>query len=105
MLRFIEEDKELQMIIAHELAHNIEGHIEKKSNNFILGNHSHMTATGSSGIFIGNDVSIARGTYLHASNHIFEDLNTPIRDQGVRETAVVYNKKNFIRLRLYPHKI
>ena len=37
MLRFIEEDKELQMIIAHELAHNIEGHIEKKSNNFILG--------------------------------------------------------------------
>jgi|TARA_B110000438_G_scaffold153364_1_gene147357 hypothetical protein len=37
MLRFIEDDKELQMIIAHELAHNIEGHIEKKSNNFILG--------------------------------------------------------------------
>ena len=37
MLRFIEEDKELQMIIAHELAHNTEGHIEKKSNNFILG--------------------------------------------------------------------
>ena len=37
MLRFIEDDKELQMIIAHELAPNIEGHIEKKSNNFILG--------------------------------------------------------------------
>ena len=37
MLRFIEDDRELQMIIAHELAHNIEGHIEKKSNNFILG--------------------------------------------------------------------
>ena len=31
MLRFIEEDKELQMIIAHELAHNIEGHIENQS--------------------------------------------------------------------------
>ena len=37
MLRFIEDDRELQMIIAHELAHNIEGHIEKKSSNFILG--------------------------------------------------------------------
>ena len=37
MFRFIEDDRELQMIIAHELAHNIEGHIEKKSNNFILG--------------------------------------------------------------------
>ena len=28
--RFINEDKELQMVIAHELAHNIEGHIEKR---------------------------------------------------------------------------
>ena len=45
MLRFIEDDRELQMIIAHELAHNIEGHIEKKSNNFILGT---TTATGAS---------------------------------------------------------
>ena len=46
MLRFIEEDKELQMVIAHELAHNIEGHIEKKGNNYLLGTIVDLAAAG-----------------------------------------------------------
>jgi len=46
MLRFIEEDKELQMVIAHELAHNIEGHIEKKTNNYLLGTIVDLAAAG-----------------------------------------------------------
>ncbi len=45
MLRFIEEDKELQMVIAHELAHNIEGHVQKKSNNYILGSIVDLAAS------------------------------------------------------------
>jgi len=46
MLRFINEDKELQMVIAHELAHNIEGHIEKKTNNYLLGTIVDLAAAG-----------------------------------------------------------
>jgi len=58
---------------------------------FILGNYAHMTAVSSSGIFIGNKVSISRGTYLHASNHAFQDLEKPIRDQGTIESSIKYN--------------
>ena len=29
-------------------------------------------------IFIGNDVSIGRGTYLHGSNHRFDSVKIPI---------------------------
>jgi acetyltransferase-like isoleucine patch superfamily enzyme len=60
---------------------------------FILGNYAHMTAAGSSGIFIGNNVSITRGTYLHASNHVFQDLEKPIRDQGTIESKIKFNGK------------
>ena len=63
--------------------------------NFILGNFAHMTAACSSGIYIGENVSISRGTYLHASNHIFDDLKTPIRDQGSQETPIDYNNKKY----------
>jgi len=37
MMRFIEEDKELQFILSHELVHNSENHISKRVNNSILG--------------------------------------------------------------------
>ena len=37
MLRFAQSDLDLQTVIAHELAHNTEGHIDKKIGNAILG--------------------------------------------------------------------
>ena len=37
MYRFVESDTEMQAVIAHELAHNSEGHIDKKLGNFALG--------------------------------------------------------------------
>ena len=46
MLRFVDEDRELQFILAHELAHNIEGHIDKKVNNSILGTIIDIAAAG-----------------------------------------------------------
>ena len=49
MMRFVEEDRELQFIIGHELAHNMEGHIEKKTNNSILGTILDIAA-GSAGV-------------------------------------------------------
>lgn len=37
MLRFLESDVELQAVLAHELAHNTEGHIKKKMANAGIG--------------------------------------------------------------------
>lgn len=37
MMRFIREDRELALVVAHELAHNTMGHIGKKSGNALLG--------------------------------------------------------------------
>ena len=37
MMRFTENDQELQLVIAHEIAHNAEGHIDKKMGNYLLG--------------------------------------------------------------------
>lgn len=37
MLRFAQSDLDLQTVIAHELAHNTEGHIDKQLGNAILG--------------------------------------------------------------------
>lgn len=37
MMRFVHEDKELQFILAHELAHNAEGHLDKKRGNYLIG--------------------------------------------------------------------
>lgn len=37
MMRFVREDKELQFILAHELAHNTEGHLDKKRGNYLIG--------------------------------------------------------------------
>ena len=46
MLRFVDEDRELQFILAHELAHNIEEHIDKRVNNSILGTIIDIAAAG-----------------------------------------------------------
>jgi hypothetical protein len=37
MMRFIESDKELSLVVGHEIAHNIMGHITAKKTNYILG--------------------------------------------------------------------
>jgi len=37
MMRFVESDEELALVIAHELAHNTKGHVEAKMRNAIVG--------------------------------------------------------------------
>lgn len=53
MMRFVENDEELALIISHELAHNTLGHIEKKTGNAILG----AIIGGLAGAYIGADFS------------------------------------------------
>jgi len=37
MMRFAQDDQDLALVIAHELGHNLMGHIDKKQSNYMLG--------------------------------------------------------------------
>jgi len=62
-------------------------------NNFIIGHDALMTAGHSQGIFIGNDVSLSRGTFVHATNHNIDNINIPIMKQGVSSAKIEFNNK------------
>lgn len=51
MIRFAESDWELQLVFAHELAHVVEGHIDKKLGNALIGAVIDGVITGASGYY------------------------------------------------------
>lgn len=50
-------------------------------NNVSIHPMSYIDANG--GVEIGNDVSIAHGVSILSTSHIYEDINIPIKDQGI----------------------
>ena len=62
-------------------------------NNFILGNSSLITANSSHGIFIGNNVSIARNVTIHSANHSYDNLYKPIMEQEIIAPKIEFNNK------------
>ncbi len=62
MYRFAETQAELQTVIAHELAHNSEGHVTKKLGNYLLGSIIDVAIAASTGIYtsglFGNTTSM-----------------------------------------------
>jgi acetyltransferase-like isoleucine patch superfamily enzyme len=48
----------------------------------ILGNNVLLAISGMAKCFIGNNVSIADGSYLRSANHNYKDLDRPIQEQG-----------------------
>lgn len=46
MMRFIDSDNELALVVSHELAHNVMGHLDKKSRNYMLGSIFDIIAAG-----------------------------------------------------------
>ena len=63
--------------------------------NFMLGRDCCIGSVDSDGVYIGNDVSIARGSYLHASNHKFSELDVPINKQGVTYNSISFKNANY----------
>ena len=59
----------------------------------IIGDNSHLSSFSSlgcaGGITIGNDCIFGEGFYAHSENHLFDDLNIPIRLQGVSQKGIV----------------
>ena len=39
MMRFAQDDQDLALVIAHELGHNVMGHLDKRQTNYWLGNN------------------------------------------------------------------
>ncbi len=63
--------------------------------NIIIGNNVSIhpmsyieCGTESGGVFIGNDVSIAHGTTIMGTTHLFENHESRIKDQGVKNMPV-----------------
>ena len=47
MMRFAQDDQDLALVIAHELGHNLMGHIDKKQSNHMLGTLLDLAASAS----------------------------------------------------------
>lgn len=50
----------------------------------------------SGGIYIGNDVSIAHGVSIMSTSHKFDDINVPIKDQGVKKQKTIINNNVWV---------
>ena len=63
--------------------------------NFLLGSTGLLNAKNSKGIYIGNEVQIARGTYLEASNNKIDDINLIMHEDNSN-----FGNKNYEKLLL-----
>ena len=64
-------------------------------NNVGLGSHGHYGA-GLGGLEIGDDTIIGNYVSFHPENHIFSELNMPIRQQGVYGKGIKIGKNCWI---------
>ena len=64
-------------------------------NNCIFGRNVNINAGDCNGVYIGNFVSIADGTYLRSGNHKFDHLDTPIQLQGHYSSEIDFNSRKY----------
>lgn len=62
-------------------------------NNCIFGRNVNINAGCCKGVYIGNYVAIADGTYLRSANHSFNRLDIPIMDQGHTAVELCFNDR------------
>jgi len=53
LIRFTENDDELAFVVAHEIAHSVQGHIRKKTGNVLLGSILDVLILGTTGVSTG----------------------------------------------------
>ena len=63
MMRFAQQDQELALVVAHELGHNLMGHLDKKKTNHVLGTIIDLAAAA-------NGVS-THGTFANMGSRAF----------------------------------
>ena len=63
--------------------------------NFTFGDFASIEVGMSDPVFIGDDVSIARYTYLRSANHNFSSIEVPINVQGHTAKKINFRNKSF----------
>jgi galactoside O-acetyltransferase len=63
--------------------------------NFLLGEGVVIDNCDSSGCFIGNEVAIARGSYIRTGNHSFNRSDLPIMFQGHTSQTIFYDDHQY----------
>lgn len=62
---------------------------------FCCGEYVEINFCTSKGIYIGNDILMARGVYLRAGNHKFDRLDIPVNQQGHDAAVISHNGKEY----------
>ena len=68
-------------------------HLIEIKNNVIISNNVKIYPGESKGIYIGNEVSIAEGTFLRSANHVLSDTSIPIQMQKHSYSEIEFNNK------------
>ena len=62
---------------------------------FALGENSVIDPNDGLGIFIGDDVAIARDVFVRGANHRFDKLDVPIMQQGHRSSKIRHGDRDY----------
>ncbi len=63
--------------------------------NFLCGTDVEINFCDSNGLYIGNHVAIAKGSYIRSGNHKIDRLDVPMMFQGHESAAIPYQGKNY----------
>mgnify|MGYP006074235249 FL=1 len=63
--------------------------------NCIFGRNVNINSGPSFGVYIGNFVAIADGTFLRSENHRFDKLDIPIQHQGHDSNEIEFNNNSY----------
>lgn len=63
--------------------------------NFQLGDFSTVDAGESDGIYIGNNVMMAKNVFLRSANHNFNSVHIPINQQGHTSKTINFNSSAY----------
>lgn len=83
---------------------SVTSHLSKYGKGFRIGENSamgefcHIGAAG--GVYIGNNVIMGAYISFHSENHNFEDINKPIREQGVTSKGIVLGNNIWVGVKV-----
>ena len=70
-------------------------HLVDVGENCVLGRNVHLNAGECKGIYLGNNVAIADGTYFRSGNHSFDRLDVPIQSQGHNSATIDFEGREY----------
>ncbi|MDC3366068.1 acyltransferase [Flavobacteriaceae bacterium] len=67
----------------------------KIGKNFRINKNCIIDSNGSKGIYFGNNVLIGPGVYIRSANHVLEDKDIPIHQQGYDYKTITYQSEEY----------